>query len=106
MESCVRPNAKAEELVTTALKSAGKKPGDEDYEEIFETQAAKVLGVLMRWQANAHLYRNVANGVTAGGKEGAGTAVAAVYSLIACVNHSCRQGRILVHFSAQPEPLS
>jgi hypothetical protein len=42
--------------------------------------------VLMKWQANAHLYRGVTNGEMAGA---AGTAVAAVYSLIACVNHSC-----------------
>jgi hypothetical protein len=40
----------------------------------------------MKWQANAHLYRGVTNGEMAGA---AGTAVAAVYSLIACVNHSC-----------------
>ena len=60
-----------------ALKAAGKAAGDAEYAEMMDVQVEKVLAVLMKWQANAHLYRNVANGVTAGGAEGAGTAVAA-----------------------------
>ena len=87
--SFVEPRAKATELVESALRSAGKTPGSEGYEDIVSEQTEKVLDVLMKWQANAHLYRNVTNGETGGGGGGAGTAVAAVYSLIACVNHSC-----------------
>eukprot|EP00740_Mantoniella_antarctica_P007623 CAMPEP_0181366604 /NCGR_PEP_ID=MMETSP1106-20121128/10802_1 /TAXON_ID=81844 /ORGANISM="Mantoniella antarctica, Strain SL-175" /LENGTH=375 /DNA_ID=CAMNT_0023481983 /DNA_START=341 /DNA_END=1468 /DNA_ORIENTATION=- len=87
VESFVEPRAKATEIVESALRSAGKVPESEEYEEIKCQQVEKVLTVLMKWQANAHLYRNVTNGDMAGA---AGTAVAAVYSLIACVNHSCR----------------
>ena len=71
------PRAKAIELVEKALKAAGKAPGDADYAAFKDVQVDKVLAVLMKWQANAHLYRNVANGVTAGGAEGAGTAAGA-----------------------------
>jgi hypothetical protein len=44
-ESFVAPRAKAVELVEAALKSAGKLPGSEGYDEIKEEQAEKVLTV-------------------------------------------------------------